>query len=57
MEIYAVGFLVGVAGVVVRGILGGDEGAGYILSVRSFEGDSDGKLDCEGPRDGDPQGV
>ena len=56
-EGYDIGLLIGVAVVTVRSRLGGDEGAGSILSSVSFEGDNYGNLDGAGPGECDPLGI
>ena len=57
MEGHSVGFLIGVAEVLVRSMLGGDEGSGSVLSGGPFEGASDGNLEGVGIVEGDPIGV
>ena len=57
VEGYDVGFLKGVDVVAVRIILGGNEGAGTVLEGGSFQGESDGNLQGEDNREGDPLGV
>ena len=56
MEVYDVGFLIGVSVVAVRIILGGDKGAGSVLSDGSFEDNLVGKIESAGPGEGDPLG-
>ena len=53
MEGYALEFLIGVAGVVVRRIFGGEEGSGLILSGGSFEDYIDVNLEGVRPIEGD----
>ena len=57
MEGYAVVFLIGVAIVAVRIILGGDKVAGSVLSIGYFEFACGGNLDGVRPGEGDPLGV
>ena len=55
-RIYCRLFIV-VAVVAVRHVIGGDKGAGSVLSVGSFEYDFDGNLEGVSPGEGDPTGV
>ena len=57
MEVYDVGFLMGVSLVEARIILGGDKVSGSVLSGGSFEYDCYGKLEVLRPEEGDPLGV
>ena len=57
MEGHSVGFLIVVSVVVVRSMLGGDEGSGSVLSGGPFEGNSDGNLEGVGPEEADPLSV
>ena len=53
-EELALGCLKGVAVVVDRSIIWGDEGVGSVLLGGYFEGTSDGNLEGVGPGNGDP---
>ena len=57
IEVFSLGILKGVAVVVYRIRLGGDKGAGSVLSWVSFEGDSDDNPEGIGSVDSDPLGV
>ena len=57
MEGYDVGFIKGIAVVEGWSKLGGDKGAGPVLSDGSFEGTSDVKFEGIGPGEGDPPGI
>ena len=57
LEGYAVGFLKGVALAVLISILGGDKGAGSVLSGGYFEGSCYGNIEGVSPGEGDPLGM
>ena len=57
MEGYAAGFLICVAVVLVRSIIGGDEGLGSVLSGGSFEDACDGNLEGVRPAENDTLSV
>ena len=52
MNGYSVGFLIGVAVVLVRSILGGNKGSGTVLSDGSFEDACYGNLEGVWPGEG-----
>ena len=57
LEGYAVGFLIGVAAVLVGIIIRDDKGSGSVLLGDSFEDDCDGNIEGVSPGEGDPLGV